>query len=262
MLGPGRGPGGGTDPSPRTAGSEGASTSETTEARTDHAFLIPVTRLFHPETDPTEEFPDQTATVEGYVVAPGQLVTIALAVPHASGGELLEAVWGALRRKGIGVRQVTVLNDRGRIVSLMTLRLGASSEVLALAESLLLMPVRARNGLAEVHLLATSSNFAALQRRIESAGTASAPVPAGSYPPVNDTGSLIPQDWAFLGLLSAVGAFDGQETAAPVVLAEALGINLDVFVERARAAELGLSGLVSDLFAAGDGSTPPEAVPS
>jgi hypothetical protein len=227
--------------------------------RVDHAFLVPVRRLFQPEADPTEEFPDQTASAEGYLVAPGALLTIALSVSDSAGTELLEAVWGALRRKGIGLRQTTVLNDRGRVVSLMTVRLGTAPELVALAESQLLMPIRARNGFAEVHLLATSSDFDALRGRLATPGAAPVPAVASSIPPVHDVGALVPQDWAFLGLLSAVGAFDGAETAAPAVLADALGIDLQLFVERARAAELGLSGLVTDLFGAGEPRATEEA---
>lgn len=230
--------------------------------RADHAFLIPVTRLFYPEPDPTERFPEQTASVDGYVVGPGRVVTIALAVSTPSGAELLDAVWAALHRKGVGVRQLTVLNDRGRIISLMTVRVDASERMLRALESLLLVPVRTHNGFAEVHLLATPTDLGALKGTLQGEGLASPPPTLVPIPPFHDSGVLIPQDWAFLGLLSSVGAFDGPHAVAPAVLAEALGIDLDAFVERARAAERGLHGLVTGLFGPVAGGKGPSAVPT
>lgn len=217
-------------------------------ARTDHAYLVPIGRLFSPEPDPTEAFPGETTSLEGYVVAPNRVVTLALAVATPASVPLLDAVWAAVRRKGVGLRRLTVLNDRGRVVALITVRLEASERFLSWLESQLLVPVRTRNGLAEVHLLATAEDFDALKRQLRSEPLSPAPATVGSIPPVHDTGALVPQDWAFLGLLSAVGAFDGPEAVRPAVLAEALGIDLEVFAERARTAERGLQGLVQGLF--------------
>lgn len=248
----------GASPAPATPSRDTVpSLPEADGGRVDHAFLIPLTRLFYPDPDPTEQFPGQMASVEGYLVTPGRDVTLALAVPDPSGVELLDAIWAAVRHKGIGVRRLIVLNDRGHVVSLMTIRVRRSEELLRLLQTLLLVPVRTRNGLAEVHLLATPDDFQAFKDRIQTDGPASTPSAVSSIPPVHDTGSLIPQDWAFLGLLSCVGAFDGPGTISPAVLAEALGIDLDVFVEHARAAERGLNGLVQGLFApVGPGASP------
>jgi predicted DNA binding protein len=211
--------------------------------------MVPTTRLFFPDPDPTEKYPKQTVTVEGYVVAPDRLVTVAVVAPRQEGIDVVDSIWEVLRRKGVGVRHLTVLNDRGGLVSLLTLRVDASSETLQLLQSLLLVPMRIRDGEAEVHLLATPSDFAALKGRIASDGLADGSIGLRPATPVEDTGVLIPRDWAFLGLLSSVGAFDGPEGPRPALLAEALGIDPEVFAEHVRSVEHGLHGLVRDLFA-------------
>lgn len=217
----------------------------------DHVYLLPVRRLFSPEPDPTTGFPEHAASVDGYVVAPDRHVTLALSVTSPVGSELLESIWSTVRRKGVGVRHLTVLNDRGHVVSLMTVRVDTSEEMLELLQSLLLVPVRTQNGLAEVHLLATPKDLRGIRERIEVEGLPEHPSTAAAAPLAVTAGPMGPQDWAFLGLLAAVGAFDGPTGMPPAALAEALGIELDAFVERARAAERGLHGVVEGLFGSG-----------
>lgn len=257
MLGPSLREGSETKPSSRSTAPSGPNRRGTgdprlpdpSERRSDHAYLVPTTRIFFPETDPTEQFPDRAANVEGYVVAPGSIVTLAVAVSDPQGIDLLDSIWAAVKHRGWGIRQLTILNDRGRVVSLMTLHANIPEETVRLLQSLLLVPVRLRNGLAEIHFLATPEDFAALGKRIKDDGLTSGHAPVTPARPVRDAGALIPQDWAFLGLLSIVGAFDGPEGLRPGLLAEALGIDAGVFAERVRAVERGLNGLVTGLFA-------------
>lgn len=217
--------------------------------RADRAFSFPLGRLFAPEPDPTERYPGQSAEVEGYVVAPEHAVTLAVTAESSKGIDLLDSIWSAFRRKGIGVRHLTVLNDRGRIVSLMTLRVHAAEETIRLVQSLLVVPVRGHDGLAEVHLLATPEEAAALGGQIAGGAAPAPPAKDPALPPARETGPLRPEDWAFLGLLSAVGALDGAEAPPPTLVAEALGIDAAVFAERAQRAQRGLEGVVTGLFA-------------
>lgn len=227
--------GGGSDPgSPRVS-------------RADHLLSIPLGRLFDPDPDPTREYPGLTADIEGFVTAPGATITIAATAPGPQGADLLDSAWSVLRRKGIGIRHLTVMNDRGRLVSLMTLRIDGAGELGRLLDAALVVPVRAHNGIAEVHLLATPGEIAAIEARVRPDRT-SPPEPSLDPPPAALPPALKPGDWAFLGLLSSVGAFDGSDPPSPQLIADALGIEPRAFAERARAIEGGLAELVTDLF--------------
>jgi hypothetical protein len=224
--------------------------------RVDIPISVPLLQLFIPDPDPTEHYPGQSADLEGYVVTPGNAVTIAATSDGPSGVDLLDSLWASLRRKGIGRRHITVLNDRGRIVSVMTLHFDAPEETVGLLRSLLVVPVHARDGLAEVHLFASPEELEVLAKRIDKGGRSPIPSSAPTLPPARETGALEPEDWAFLGLLSTVGAFDGPEAPSPTSFAELLGIDMATFAERARAVDRGLSDVVAGLFAApGLGST-------
>lgn len=216
--------------------------------RADRSVSVPLTRLFSPDPDPTEGYSGQAAEIDGYVVAPGKNVTIAVTTESPGGIDMLDSIWAALRRKGVGVRHLTVLNDRGRIVSLMTLHVDASEEVLRFLQSTLVVPVHTRDGFAEVHFLVTPEELGALQERIGSDGHVSGPDAGGPSPRAREAGTLQPVDWAFLGLLSVVGAFDGPEGPSPALVAEALGLDAFVFAQRARAVEQGLQDVVTGLF--------------
>lgn len=217
--------------------------------RVERVVSIPLPRLFFPDPDPTERFPEESADIEGYVVAPDHGVTLAATAKTPGGLAMLDCVWAALRRKGVGRRHMTLLNDRGHTVSVMTLHIDSSGEMLRFLRSLLVVPVRAGGGFAEVHLLATPEEIQALQGRIERDAQPLPTPSAVKLPPVKETGALQPEDWAFLGLLSSIGAFDGPEGPTPELVAELLGTDPEAFAEQARAVEHGLEDLVSGLFA-------------
>jgi hypothetical protein len=222
-------------------------------ARVDHAVWVPLTLLFSPAPDPTEAYPGETADIEGYFVGPDGSVTIAVTAGTPRGVEMVDSVWSSLRRRGVGIRHLTVLNDRGRIVSMMTLRVGAYEEMLERLRTMLVVPVRSRDGLAEVHLLASDDEVDEVAERIETGK----PPPQHPYvvtlPPARETGPLREEDWAFLGLLSSVGAFDGPEGPSPRLVAEALGMDVAAFSDRAAAVQRGLEGVVTDLFGSSTG---------
>lgn len=205
--------------------------------------------LFQPGNDPTEGYPGQSAYIAGYFVAPGRTVTIAVTAETNEGIDLVDSVWFALRRKGIGVRHLTVVNDRGQVVSMMTLRLGVADDMLRQLRTLLVVPVRSSDGVAEVHLFATQDELTVLAERIEKGELSRGHPYVVTLPPARQTGQVQPEDWAFIGLLSAIGAFDGPEGPSPRLIAEALGIDVSTFAEKAKAVEHGLEGLVTGLFA-------------
>lgn len=219
------------------------------DGRADQVLMVPWNRLFYPDPDPTEPFPEESADIEGYHVAPDHTITIAVVVTSAGGLGMLDAAWAVLHRKGVGLRRMLLLDDRGRTVSLMTLGLGSSRNTLDLLRTMLVVPVRARGGFAEVHFLATPEEAGALEERLGKGGPAPPNAHSATLPAAKETKTLRPEDWAFLGFLSSVGAFNGPEGPTPEILADLLGIDSESFAERACAVELGMEGLVAELFA-------------
>lgn len=219
------------------------------EDRDDHVIWVPMDLLFQPGNDPTEAYPGESANVVGYFLAPDQTVTIAVTTESSAGLDLVDSAWNAFRRTGMGLRHLTVINDRGQVVSLITLQLGFSDDLRRLLRTLLVVPLRSKDGVSEVHLFATQEELATLAERIETGGPAPSHPYVASLPPARHTGPLQPEDWAFLGLLSAIGAFDGPEGPSPRLVAEALGVDASAFAEKAQAVERGMEGLVTGLFA-------------
>lgn len=211
---------------------------------------VPLVRLFYPDPDPTEEYPKESADVEGYIMTPDRSITLAASAATPRAVEMLDAVWALLRRKGVGKRHMLLLDDRGRTVSVMNLHLETSEDTLHFLRSALVVPIHARGGFAEVHLLASSDDAASVvERIIELDGPLPTPPSAVALPTARETGALQPEDWAFLGLLSCVGAFDGPEGPTPELLAELLGVDPDAFAEKARAVERSMQDVVTGLFA-------------
>ena len=238
---------------------DSADHSETSEVRrADHVMLLPLIRLFYPDPDPTEPYPGEVADIDGYVVAPDRTVTLAVTIQTAEGLDMMDSVWDVLRRKGVGLRRMLVIDDCGRTVSVMTLTMDVPKDLLKLLRSLLVVPVRTHDGFAEVHFFATRDEASALERSVE---VGRHPVSTPSVvllPPAKDTGPMQPEDWAMLGLLSAVGAFNGAEGPDPKLFADLLGIDPETFAEQAYAIERSMSGLVSDIFAPSAARSNPE----
>ncbi len=221
--------------------------------RRDHVVSIPLARLFVPDPDPTEGHPDARADLDGYVVTPDRTVSLAVTTDSESGLAMLDAVWRSLRTKGIARRRFQLRDDRGRTVYVMTFAPDVSAPTLRLARESLVLPVRTSGGVAEVHLLATPDEAAAIDRKLFRDGSGPVPPSTVAVPPARDTEGLRPEDWAFLGLLSAVGAFEVPDGPTPHLLAELFGLAPDAFADRAREIERGMQILVTDLFAPAGG---------
>jgi hypothetical protein len=217
--------------------------------RADRVVSVPLILLFFPDSDPTEAYPGESADVEGYFVAPNHTVTVAATATSPRGVEMLDAVWATLRRKGVARRHMLLLDDRGRTVSVMTLRTDASEETLRLLRSLLVVPVHAQSGTAEVHLLATPKEVEVMAERLEKAGKPLPPPSPATLPLAQQTGALRPEDWAFLGLLSSVGALDLVEGPTPELVAELLDTDPGSFAVQARTVERNMQDVVTGLFA-------------
>jgi hypothetical protein len=205
-------------------------------------------RIFYPDPDPTEGYAGESAEIEGYLVAPDKSITLAATWPTPGGLEMLDSVWTALRRKGVGIRRMLLLDDRGRTVSVMTLKAKIPEDLLGVLRSMLVVPIRTSGGFAEVHLFATPAEFERLMKLVEGDGQPLSPPSPILMPGAKDTGILQTEDWAFLALLNCVGAFDGPEGPTPEVVGKLLGIEPETFAERAATLETGLGGLVIDLF--------------
>lgn len=222
-------------------------------ARTDRAMSFPLLRLFYPESDPTEQFPTESADIEGYLVTPDSSIVLAATWSTSRGLDMLDSVWTTFERKGVAVRRMMLVDDRGRTVSLMTLRPKIPEDVLRLLRSSLVVPIRTSHGFAEVHLFATPAEFASISHRVEGDGPLVVPPTNVLLPAAKETGVLQAEDWAFLGLLAAVGAFDAPEGPTPELVGRLLGLDAEMFVDRAGAVERGLGSLVTDLFAPSEG---------
>lgn len=238
----------------------GASANGAGRHRVDRVVSVPLVLVFQPDPDPTERYPGETADIDGYVMAPDHTVTVAATATTPGGLDMLDSVWAVLQRKGVGRRRMILLDDRGRTVFVMTLSVKASDEVLRLLQSMLVVPVHARDGLAEVHFFATADEIETLEREIEPNVQALPHSPTPTLPLARETGALRPEDWAFLGLLTSIGAFDVPEGPSPKLVAELLGLDPEAFAEKAVAVEHGLGALVTDLFApTGPGGKPERA---
>jgi len=245
------------------SGAQGATRAFSDRARADRvdrAISLPLIRLFYPDADPTEKYPGETAEIEGFLVAPDKSITIAATWKTAGNLDMLDSVWDTFRRKGVGVRRLLLLDDRGRTVSIMTLKPGFPEDVLRLLRSILVVPIRASNGFAEIHFYATPGEFNSLKERIEGD---EGPLPAPeivNLPAARDTGILDAEDWAFLGLLSCVGAFDLEGGPSLELVAQLIGLAPATFTDRTVALERGLGSMVTELFQpSGEGSVSVEA---
>jgi hypothetical protein len=193
-------------------------------------------------------FPGEAAEIDGYIVAPDQSVTIAATSETPGGLDMIDTVWVELQRRGLGRRRMILLDDRGRTVSVLTLAPPHPTESLELLRSHLLVPIVARDGVAEVHLLATPDEVAELEGKFPAREEPPPPgVRSGKSGEAGD-GRLDPEDWAFLGLLCSVGAFDGPSGPSARLLAELFGLEPRAFVRRATAVQQGLASMVRDLF--------------
>lgn len=227
----------------------GRSAERSRGRRTDRVLSVPLIRLFYPHPDPSEEYPHEIVDIDGYAVAPDHSVTVAATVKSPGGLDMLDSVWVVLRKNGAARRRMLFLDDRGRTVSVMTIRPETSDTLLRLLRGLLVVPIRAHGGFLEVHFFATPDEVQALEHTIETGQQPKIVPPPVALPAAKETGALRPEDWAFLGLLSTVGAFDGPDGPTPELVADLLGLDPEAFAEQARAIERGLGTLVSDLFA-------------
>ncbi len=217
--------------------------------RRDHVVAVPLALLFHPDPDPTEQHPAARADLDGYVVTPDRTITLAATTDSPEGLSMLDAVWRTIRAKGIARRRFVLLDDRGRTVVVMTFLPQVSAATLRLTRSALVVPVHATAGSAEVHLLANSQELAEIEHRLASEGADASPPSTVVVPPARETEGLGPEDWAFLGLLGAVGAFDVPDGPTPRLLAELFGLDPEAFARQALAVERGMRSLVTELFA-------------
>jgi hypothetical protein len=209
---------------------------------------VPLRRLFFPEAKPTEGFGEGTADLEGYVVRPAGGVTVAVSAEGTRGAELLESVWTELQRSGLGRERQVRQDDRGRTVYLMTLDLDASEKTARFLRSVLVVPVHAEGGFAEVHLFVTPAEVRLFEDWIAKNSHGPTSPADTTLPRAHETKDLRPEDWAFLGLLSAAGALDRSESLSPESVARLLGMEPMAFAEQAWALQHGLESLVTGLF--------------
>ena len=243
-------------PNPSEGAGPGSSSVGGRDRRVERAVEVALDRLFSPEPDPTGAYPDERVDIEGYAVAPDRTITLAVVALSPGALDMLDSAWSVLRRKGVGRRRMVVLDDRGRTVYVMTLAVDASDATLQTLRTIVVVPVHARGGSAEVHFLATVEEASDWEQRLGAAHPRVSETSDAGEPRPKEVDPLRPEDWAFLGLLSSVGAFDSTEGVPPEAVAGLLGMDAEAFADRTEAVEQGLEGLVSGLF------TPPRSAPS
>jgi hypothetical protein len=212
-------------------------------------FLLPLAGLFAPESDPSLRFPDHFAEVQGYAVADDGTVAVSIVGegPHAAA--LLDEVWAGLERKGLVVRRMAAARTNDPPTAAITLRLDLGPTICAMLRASLLLPVRAQAGQAEVHVLGTAREAEAIGRALEAEGIPPISVRAGPPDPTVAGTRLTAEDWAFLGLLSSLGVFDGPEHPNEAAAARLVGFADAEFAVKVRTVEAGMRSLVAGLFA-------------
>jgi hypothetical protein len=215
----------------------------------ESVLIVPLGPVFAPIPDPSARHPDESADVEGYLVAPDRRVSVALASGGAEAQELLDAVWCALEDRGVAERRWTRTDEQGRTVAVVSFRVPVAEGVGELLRRSLVLPVRVRAGFAEVHLLADPNETRTLDRELRRLGVVPAAIaPSEGGRAVRDRG-LSAEDWGLMGLLQAVGVFDPREAPRQSVVAEVIGVPPEYLDDRVKGIERGLSSLVSTLFA-------------
>lgn len=231
----------------------GNSTSIGQDCREDHVISLPLVRLFYPDPDPTENYPGEAVDIEGYVITPDHAVTIAVSAKTPGGLDMLDSAWAGLRKKGLASRRSLLLDDRGRTVSVLTLNPMLPDDFLDLLRSLVVVPVHVSSGFVEVHFLATREEFNAIEERIEVDGLPLELPAPGTLPTTKDAGLLQTEDWAFLGLLAAVGALDDPDGPSPQRVTELLRLDPTVLALQSASLRHSLARFVLELFAPVEG---------
>lgn len=225
----------------------------TPERPTESVLIVPLAPVFAPAVDPSARHPDESADVEGYVVSPEQLVTVAVASGGPAAGDLLESVWGALDERGVAERRWSRTDDQGRTVAVLSVRLPDAAAAGELLRRTLVLPVRIRAGFAEIHLVAAPAETHSLERELQRLGVSPSSIAPGDPAESARNGGLRAEDWALLGLLQAVGVFDPRDAPHQSAVAEVLGVPPSFLDERVRAIEQGMHALVTTIFAPANG---------
>ena len=227
--------------------------ADPTDPAGESVLIVPLAPVFAPASDPSAQHPDDSAEVEGYVVSPDHLVTVALASSGAGAAEFLEAIWSALEERGIADRRWSRTDDQGRSVAVVSVRVPDAQAVGELLRRSLVLPVRVRAGFAEVHLLAGANETRSLDRELRRLGVAPSAIASGDPARAGTGAGLAAEDWALMGLLQAVGVFDPRDAPHQSVVAEVIGVPPAYLDGRVRAIEQGLQSLVTTLFAPVEG---------
>jgi hypothetical protein len=232
-------------PTGPTASATGDSDSTVRET----VFVLPLAGLFAPESDPSVRFPDHYAEVQGYAVADNGTVALAIAGDGTHAATLLDEAWAGLERKGIVLRRADPSPNRAGPASAVTVRLDLGPTVCDLLRSSLILPVRAQAGQAEVHVIGTAAEAKALELALEREGIPPISVAIGEPDPTYLGTKLTAEDWAFLGLLSSLGVFDGPDHPNEQAAARLVGFDRAEFTAKVETVEAGMRLLVAGLFA-------------
>jgi hypothetical protein len=224
-------------------------------ARRDLEIRLPLRRLFAPDADPSTRFPGETAVLDGFVVTPDRAITLALVASTPGAVAMLDTAWDAIQARGIGRRRRLFVDDRGRTVFVWTVAPAVPADTLDLLRTSLVVPAQAADGYADVHLSPPADRCSALEETLAHERIPPRSAPGGSGAAVQASGPLEPENWGFLGMLCAIGAFDASTAPRPEALADLLGLDLATIRRHAARVEVALDGLVTTLFA------PPDPAP-
>ena len=217
--------------------------------RREFLVVIPFVHLPTPGPDPSIRLADHSAEVEGYALTP-EGITIVLAIRGPRAVALSEEVWRGLDAQGRAVRRrpSPLPSDLSTVVGV--LRPVLSPATLGMVCASLLMPVHLDlEGNAELRLVLTPEELARVEAGMRAEGRAPLLVRELGEPDPEADGSLTLDDWAFLGLLSALHVFDGPEPLDAASAATQLGMELPLLEAKVRTVESGMRDLVAGIFA-------------
>lgn len=190
-----------------------------------------------------------TARVAGYLAEPPGRYTVAVSLGDSEELPRVDPIWEQLVRRRLALTRSLHLDERGRAVLVLTVTPGLPEALDALARETLVLPVRTLAGGAELEVEATEPELEQLEHGLRAIGIAissreriEGPASPGPAP------MLTNEDWAFLGLIEASGAYDGPGSLDEETVIARLGVDPHAFRSRRTAVEHGLRGLVSEIF--------------
>jgi hypothetical protein len=202
------------------------------------------------------------AEIEGYDLAPDRTITVAVSGSGAVATAFLESVWTLIQERRLGRLRSVRTDERGRTVAVLSVHLPEDVELGHLLGSIAVVPARLGPATAEVRVLASPHEMQRLTVALEEEGLPPSAVVVERAVQPAEASELAPEDWAFLGLLVAIGAFEGRRVSTASAIAERLDLDPGYLAERIRTLGNGMRRLVAAVFPEPATPGPPSSDPT